>query len=660
MSAAPSKYDWQSTRLGDLVSIKYGKMLPTKELSETGFPVFGANGIIGCHTKYLYEDEQVLISCRGAYSGKINLSPPHCYVTNNSLVLEIPSHPKITKRFLYYGLQAIDRSRMVTGSAQPQVTINNAVILEIPVPPISEQDRIVAEIEKHFTRLDAGIAALSRVQAKLKRYCAAVLKAACEGKLVENEVGRQKKKRGKVETGEKLLTRILAERRISWAGRGKYKVPVPPNTANLPQLPVGWAWATIEQLAAPEPNAITDGPFGSNLKTEHYKDTGPRVIRLQNIGDGIYVDEEAHISLVHFERLQKHRIFAGDVVIAGFGENPPRSCIIPDSLGPAIVKADCIRFKPHRSIMSKYVNSALNSDPVRKRTKGMVHGVGRPRLNLGEIKSIVLPLPPLAEQKRIVAEVERRLSIIEELESEVSANLQRATRLRQSILHKAFSGELVAREVTTQPNEVIKLPTVHIRRPNRHFARALLSAEIVHRLHKEPTFGRIKHQKIFHLCEHIAQIKEIDGQYHREVAGPLDNKLIYANEAELKKQKWYCELKRGSYGHSYEPMDKAGAHQKYVEDYWPEKLPVVQKLVEMMRSWDTDRCEIFCTAYAAWNDIIIWGKEPTEAAILHEILVCWNDSKKRFAAERWIKAVKWMKEKGYAPTGFGRSTKATK
>ena len=91
---------------------------------------------------------------------------------------------------------------------------------------------------------------------------------------------------------------------------------------------------------------------------------------------------------------------------------------------------------------------------------------------------------------------------------------------------------------TIQISEIISLlKPEHVQQPNSHFARALLSVEKVHRLHIEPTFGRIKHQKIFHLCEHIAQIEEIHGQYHREAAGPLDNKLIYANEAELKKQK---------------------------------------------------------------------------------------------------------------------------
>ncbi len=387
----------------------------------------------------------------------------------SSVALLKPRRDILDSLFLKYYLNSPEGFRnmtgQMTGTAIKRLILQKIKAAFVPVAPLPEQRRIVAEIEKQFTRLEAGVAALRRVQANLKRYRAAVLKAACEGKLVPTEAeltrtadfadSADKKVRKSVssaksavinpayEAGEELLARILTERRKKWQGRGKYKEPAAPETTKLPPLPEGWTWATVEQLAAPEPNSITDGPFGSNLKTEHYMGSGPRVIRLQNIGDGRYVDEEAHISQAHFDRLQKHRVFANDVVIAGFGEDPPRSCIIPDALGPAIVKADCIRFKPHASVKPKYMNAALNSDPVRKRTKGMVHGVGRPRLNLGEIKSIVLPLPPVAEQTRIVAEVERRLSVVDELEAVVSASLQRAVRLRQSILQKAFTGELV-------------------------------------------------------------------------------------------------------------------------------------------------------------------------------------------------------------------------
>ncbi|HVE67456.1 MAG TPA: hypothetical protein VNB64_02630, partial [Solirubrobacteraceae bacterium] len=158
----------------------------------------------------------------------------------------------------------------------------------------------------------------------------------------------------------------------------------------------GWTWVRLEDLAADEPNAITDGPFGSNLKTSHYTPAGPRVIRLQNIGDGVFVDAQAHISEDHFARLTKHEIRAGDLAIAALGETLPRACVIPESVGRAIVKADCVRFKPdNRLTSSKYLNFALNEQSTRACTTAIVHGVGRPRLNLGEIKSIHVPLAPI-------------------------------------------------------------------------------------------------------------------------------------------------------------------------------------------------------------------------------------------------------------------------
>ena len=78
------------------------------------------------------------------------------------------------------------------------------------------------------------------------------------------------------------------------------------------------------------------------------------------------------------------------------------------------------------------------------------------------------------------------------------------------------------------------------------------------------------------------------------------------------------------------------------------------------RDWKTERCEIFCTAYAAWNDLLIQGQEPTNEAILHEILDCWNESKKRITKERWLNAIHWMKKEGWAPQGFGKPTKRLK
>jgi type I restriction enzyme S subunit len=207
-------------------------------------------------------------------------------------------------------------------------------------------------------------------------------------------------------------------------------------------LPVGWTLKTVGELAANEPNSITDGPFGSKLKTEHYTRSGPRVIRLTNIGDGEFVDAHAHISDDHFSTLKKHRVFSGDIVIAALGEKLPRACLIPETVGPAIVKADCIRFKPSEEHSRKFLNYAMNWEGTQKRTASIVHGVGRPRLNLSEIKSILLPIAPPDEQRRIVAEIEKQFTRLEAGVAglrRVQANLKR---YRAAVLKAACEGNL--------------------------------------------------------------------------------------------------------------------------------------------------------------------------------------------------------------------------
>jgi type I restriction enzyme, S subunit len=446
----------------------------------------------------LLRESDILISMANSYElvGKVSFVPR---VKENSsfggFIAAIRTNTAILPKFLFYQLRTTAVQSEMRKSSSQTVNIANLSLsrlypISIRLAPLPVQERIVAEIEKQFTRLDTAVSTLNRLQSNLDRYQASLLKAACTGQLLPQDPND--------EPAERLLQRILAERRQRWletewqnqveraqkkaaqaqrqaAGRPhhirdldpadwqsipeaqyapylpqndkwqkKYKEPAAVETAVLPDLPPGWVWATVEQIAAHESNSITDGPFGSKLKTAHYTDSGPRVIRLQNIGDGEFVDEKAHISNEHYEFLKKHRVFVGDLVIAGLGVSLPRACIIPDYVGPAIVKADCIRFKPHPKIATaKYLNAALNSDLLKKFAANIVHGIGRPRLNQQEIKSLVIPLPPLAEQHRIVAELERCLSVVTATRQAISANQTRSGRLRQSILQQAFNGRLV-------------------------------------------------------------------------------------------------------------------------------------------------------------------------------------------------------------------------
>lgn len=350
--------------------------------------------------------------------------------------------------------QAIDK--MKTGSSDSGLNLTHERFRQLPVPvaPLPEQRRIVAEIEKQFTRLESGVAALRRVQANLKRYRAAVLKAACEGKLVptEHELSKAKGRSKKDETtssflthtsslyesGEALLRRILTERRQNWQGRGKYKEPVPPDTANLSQLPEGWIWCISDAIFS----FITSGSRGW---AEFYSDSGPLFLRIGNLEhEDIRLDlsELQHVTPPKGAEGTRTVVQPNDILIS-ITADVGMVGLVPDGLGEAYINQHVALARPLPGVNPAYIAFYLcASEGGWGHLKKLQRGATKVGLGLDDIRSVPIPLPPLAEQTRIVAEVERRLSVVEELESVVTANLQRAVRLRQSILQKAFTGEL--------------------------------------------------------------------------------------------------------------------------------------------------------------------------------------------------------------------------
>ncbi len=409
--------------------------------------------------RQLVQSGDIVFSTVRTYLKNFALVPPELdgQVASTGFCVLRASDPAY-QRYLFYFIQ-FDRflnelAKQQRGTSYPAVRDGDIRAQYIPMPPPEHAESVVAEIEKQFSRLDEAVASLKRVKANLKRYKAAVLKAAVEGKLTEE----WRKQNPNVEPASKLLERILAERRTKWEeaeltkmkAKGKepksdkwkhrYQGAISVNGSDLPTLPESWAWATVDQLAAPEKGAIADGPFGSNLKTAHYTDDGPRVIRLQNIGYGQWFDEKAHISKEHFQSLIRHSVTGGDVLIASLGDPAPRACLVPEGLGDAIVKADCIRFRTHPVLSSRYMVHALSSWGTQRRTTALIHGVGRPRLNMTEIKSIALSVPPMAEQIAICKVIDEKWSVIDSVEREVEKQLVRSGVNRQSFLSAAFSG----------------------------------------------------------------------------------------------------------------------------------------------------------------------------------------------------------------------------
>lgn len=330
----------------------------------------------------------------------------------------------------------------------------------VALPPGSEQDRILAEIEKQFSRLDAGVAALRRVEANLKRYKAAVLKAACTGALTAD----WRAAHPDVEPASKLLDRILKERRRRWEEaelakliakgkppgddrwKTKYTEPPAPRTTDLPELPESWCWVTAEQLTPfDRPAAYGVLQPGPDLPT------GVELVRVCDIQDGAIIrDQLKRIAPEIAGRYPRTTLRGGEVLVTLVG-TIGRSAVVPDDLVGANTARAVGVISIADGLIARFVELCFRNPTKNHELAGKAHEVARKTLNLEDVRATCIPLPPVSEQVEIVDTVEDLMSIVQAAETAVNQNLNRAGRLRQSVLKDAFEGKLVAQDPTDEP-----------------------------------------------------------------------------------------------------------------------------------------------------------------------------------------------------------------
>jgi type I restriction enzyme S subunit len=368
---------------------------------------------------------------------------PRC-VHQNHLIKVRPRTGVTSKWLLYWLLSPEGRSAIeaVGSSTSGLHTLSISKVEGLPVRlrPLAEQHRIIDTIETHFSRLDAAVASLTRAKANLKRARASVLKAAVEGRLVPTEAALARAEGRAYEPASVLLDRILVEREAAWAAsgaRGKYAEPAKPETEGLAELPEGWCWATPDQVSA----RVTVGHVGS-MKSR-YSEAGVPFLRSQNVRPNRF-DWQGLLRIpddFHHE-LEKSKVHPGDVLVVRSG-SVGTACVLPETVGEANC-SDLVLIK-RPIIDSSYLAYYINAGATAQIERGKV-GVALTHFNTASVAALHVALPPRTEQHRIVAEVDRRLSVLDALDATVDANLARCARLRQSILKRAFEGRLVPAE----------------------------------------------------------------------------------------------------------------------------------------------------------------------------------------------------------------------
>lgn len=429
---------WRQTTLGEALPIFYGKARTEKTgIVREKTLVYGSSGVIDTFDRALTSGPTLIIGRKGTV-GSTHYSEEPCWPIDTVYFVEATEDKNL--RFFKYLLDHVQLGELDRSTAVPGLSRDDYNAKEIAIPDVTEQRRIVSEIEKQFTRLEAGVAAFRRVQANLKRYRAAVLNAACEGHLVPTEAELAKAENRKFETGEELLARVLSERRKNWRGRGKYKEPVAPDKTNLPTIPDGWTWTTLE--------AVTEAVGGFAFSSRKFVEAGYQVVKMANVRMGKIdlTQKPSFISDVTPDIVDKYTLREGDLVVTLTGTRKKRDygyvAVVKTQEG-LLLNQRIARVRPSIGMDSKFLQLAMQAEHYRDRFFSHETGnVGQGNVGMAAVTKEMVTLPPLAEQTWIVAEVERRLSMVEELESVVSANLQRATRLRQSVLHRVFGGRL--------------------------------------------------------------------------------------------------------------------------------------------------------------------------------------------------------------------------
>lgn len=483
MSEIQIPKSWSSARLADIVEsdapIVYGILQPGKDLGEGVKyirPTEIDNDVIDVEAlryttpkiaqKYQRSSlraDDVVLSIVGTI-GKVAIVPrglDGANITQSSARIRI-NKDVCSERYIAWALRSpilrtqFNQSRL--GTAVPRLNLAQVRDLQIPIAPEYEQKRIVSKIEELSSDLDAGVSALKRARANLRRYRVSVLKSAVEGRLT----AAWRSANSGIEPASELLARILRERRQGWEQQqratyeskgkkppknwqSKYKEPSAPNNSNLPKLPNGWCWATVEQLGTINQQAVLTGPFGSSLGREDFLDEGVGVLTIGCLTSAGLIWEKAnYVTNEKADELSRYRLETGDILFSRSASVGRVGFVTPEFAG-CIVNYHLMRLRLAAEIIDPrfFMTWVRGSSVVVTYLNEVNHGATRDGINTKALLGMPVALPPIGEQAEIGNLVDVQSSNVHAIDLTITANECRSQKLRQCILKSAFQGQLL-------------------------------------------------------------------------------------------------------------------------------------------------------------------------------------------------------------------------
>ena len=493
--------------------------------------------------------------------------------------------------------------------------------IAIPEPPLDEQQRIADYLGKRCAEIDALIEKTKATIEEHKHLRQAIITEAVTCGI-----------RGK---------RSMKSSGVEWIG----------------EIPSDWDLVKITRLLDYSiPYPIGDGDHGL-ISPSDYRNEGIPYLRVQNLGYGTPINHEGlvYITPETNERIRGSILRPNDVLFAKTGATIGKTGMIPETMPIANTTSHIGKITVSPDYNPKWVLFVLSSHiGYRQFWDIAAQKTTRPELSIAEIKAVRLSMPSSRlEQDEIVSYLDAKCAELDKILNAKELLLSELLSYKRSFIYEYVTGKKEV-GVTEQSATTIIYPyfPAVLSTKKARFAQAVLMSRILDKCRTK--MGRVKLEKMLYTIEASIGF-DFDTEYVRQAAGPLDDSIYECEGIISRRNKWYT-MKTSKYGVSYTPAKDNGKYKQYYDKYFTDYDSEIERIIGIFMDYDADQAEIVATLFAACNDFVIDRKEFTDEQLVDEVLNNWNDSKKRFSRDVWLRAIEQMRKNNIVPKGYGKRT----
>lgn len=424
--------NWRSGVLGDAITLEYGDNLPAGKRSGSGeYPVYGSNGIVGTHDSFLTKEPAIIVGRKGS-AGALNIANGPSWTTDVAYFVRPPAD--LDLRFTYYLLSSLHLDELGKG-IKPGLSRKEAYVLPISLPPLAEQRRIVAKVDELIAlcdRLDAQQqerdtrhAALAR--ASLARFAEAPTPANLDF-LFHNSYTI-----APVDLRKTILTLAVQGKLVPQVSDDEQNALDLTNSGSVTDaphdIPETWTWVHLGELGQ-----FINGDRSKNYPSKNFRvETGVPFINAGHLANGdVALNDRDYITEEHFGRLGGGKVEQGDVLYCLRGSLGKAAVVT--SIERGAIASSLLIVRPSKRILGRFLYAYLTSPLGATMISKYDNGSAQPNLSAASVKKYLVPLPPLAEQRRIVAKVDQLMALVDQLETQLTTSRATAAKLMEAVV----------------------------------------------------------------------------------------------------------------------------------------------------------------------------------------------------------------------------------